>query len=120
MSRASGDSKTLFTQGELYTRAKQKLIVDDLYKHNGAYSFGNGFNKNAIIALLCGILPNVPGFLLQVKLVSSTAFPGWINNLYNYAWFVGFFISGLVYWSLMYKFRVESYEFRVASETHNS
>jgi NCS1 family nucleobase:cation symporter-1 len=105
---------------DYYFIKKQKLLVDDLYKHNGEYSFGNGFNKNAIIALLCGILPNVPGFLVTIKALSKDAFPLWINDLYNYAWFVGFFISGLVYWSLMQKFRVQSIELKVAPETHNS
>jgi len=105
---------------DYYFIRKQKLIVEDLYKHNGEYSFGNGFNKFAIIALLCGILPNVPGFLLQIKLISSTAFPEWINHLYHYAWFVGFFVSGFIYWSLMQKFKVQSYELKVAPETQNS
>ncbi|HEX6193031.1 MAG TPA: hypothetical protein VFZ42_11740, partial [Chitinophagaceae bacterium] len=62
-----------------------------------------GFNRFAIFALLLGIVPNIPGFLLQVKLVSSTAFPGWISHLYNYAWFVGFLVSGFVYWLFMKK-----------------
>lgn len=86
---------------DYYFIRRQQLNVDDLYKHNGLYSFRNGFNRKAIIALLCGILPNLPGFLLQIKFIPSTAFPGWINHLYNYAWFVGFFVSGLVYISLM-------------------
>jgi nucleobase:cation symporter-1, NCS1 family len=89
---------------DYYLIRKQNLHVDDLYRHRGQYSFGNGFNKNAIIALLCGILPNVPGFLLQIKLISSTAFPEWISQLYNYAWFVGFFVSGFVYLILMKKY----------------
>ncbi|HJS53152.1 MAG TPA: cytosine permease, partial [Chitinophagaceae bacterium] len=105
---------------DYYFIRRQKLVVDDLYKHNGIYSFGNGFNKYAIVALLLGILPNLPGFLVQVKLVSPTAFPGWINHLYNYAWFVGFFVSGFFYWSLMMKFRVQRYELRVAPETLDS
>ena len=105
---------------DYYFIKRQKLIVEDLYKHNGAYSFGNGFNRNAVIALLCGILPNVPGFLLQIKVISKDAFPFWINDLYNYAWFVGFFVSGFIYWSLMQKFKVQSYELKVAPETHNS
>ncbi|WP_462252239.1 NCS1 family nucleobase:cation symporter-1 [Ferruginibacter sp.] len=79
----------------------KNLVADDLYKHGGSYSYGNGFNSNAIIALLCGILPNVPGFLLQIKVVSSTAFPQWISELYHYAWFVGFIVSGIVYLLLM-------------------
>ena len=104
---------------DYYFIRKQILFVNELYQHNGQYSFKNGFNKNAIIALLCGILPNVPGFLLQVKLVSATAFPEWISNLYNYAWFVGFFVSGFVYWSLMQKFRIRNYELKM-HEIHNS
>ncbi len=82
---------------------KKDLLADDLYKHGGAYSYTNGFNFKAIIALLCGILPNVPGFLLQIKLVSSTAFPQWISELYHYAWFVGFLVSAVVYLLLMKK-----------------
>jgi len=101
---------------DYYFIRKQKLNVDDLYNSNGQYSFGKGYNSKAILALLLGILPNVPGFLLTVKVISADAFPGWISNLYNYAWFVGFFVSGFIYWTLMRKFRVENYEFRVASE----
>ena len=82
---------------------RKNLIADDLYKHGGAYSYTNGFNSAAIIALLCGIVPNIPGFLLQIKLISATAFPEWISHLYNYAWFVGFFVSAVVYLVLMKK-----------------
>jgi NCS1 family nucleobase:cation symporter-1 len=102
---------------DYYFVRRQQLIADDLYKSHGNYSYKNGFNRAAIIALIAGILPNLPGFLLQIKLVSPIAFPAWISQLYNYAWFVGFFISGFIYWSLMYKFRVQSYEFRVVPET---
>ena len=82
---------------DYYFIRKQQLNVDELYSHNGRYRFSNGFNRTAIFALLCGVLPNVPGFLLQVKVISSTAFPEWISHLYNYAWFVGFLLSGFVY-----------------------
>ena len=80
---------------------KQRLAVDELYDHNGRYSYSGGFNRYAIIALLLGILPNVPGFLVQVKLISSGVFPGWIDQLYHYAWFVGFIVSGIIYWLFM-------------------
>ncbi|HMI78960.1 MAG TPA: cytosine permease, partial [Ferruginibacter sp.] len=86
---------------DYYFIRKQQLHVDELYQHKGRYGFGNGFNTAAIIALLIGIVPNIPGFLLQIKLVSATAFPGWISDLYHYAWFVGFFVSGIVYILLM-------------------
>jgi len=91
---------------DYYFIKRQKLIVEDLYKHNGAYSFGNGFNKHAITALLFGILPNVPGFLVQTKLISKDIFPFWVNDLYNYAWFVGFFVSAILYILLMRSYRI--------------
>lgn len=80
---------------------KQQLEVDELYSHKGRYQYGNGFNKIAIIALLAGIIPNIPGFLVQIKVIDTALVPEWISHLYNYAWFVGFFVSGLVYLSLM-------------------
>ncbi|HMJ48348.1 MAG TPA: NCS1 family nucleobase:cation symporter-1 [Ferruginibacter sp.] len=86
---------------DYYFIRKQQLVLNDLYDHGGMYYFRNGFNIAAIIALLTGILPNVPGFLLQVKLVSVYAFPGWISGLYHYAWFVGFLVSGILYYILM-------------------
>ena len=77
------------------------IIVDDLYRHNGIYGYKNGFNRDAIVALLLGILPNIPGFLVQIKVLGADTMPHWVNNLYQYAWFVGLFISGMVYWLLM-------------------
>jgi NCS1 family nucleobase:cation symporter-1 len=86
---------------DYYFIRKQQLILHDLYNTNGIYRFTDGFNANAITALLLGILPNVPGFLMTIKLVDNTVFPEWISGLYHYAWFVGFGVSGLVYWFLM-------------------
>ena len=62
-------------------------------------------NVAAIVALLLGILPNLPGFLLQIKVVSGTAFPVWVSGLYNYAWFVGFFVSGITYIIMMRSYK---------------
>ena len=91
---------------DYYFIRKQKLIVEDLYKQNGEYGFRNGFNARAIIALLCGILPNVPGFLVTIKVISKDAFPLWVNDLYNYAWFVGFFVSAILYILLMRSYKI--------------
>ncbi|MEZ4823046.1 MAG: hypothetical protein R2942_11740 [Ignavibacteria bacterium] len=55
------------------------------------------------MALLLGIIPNGPGFLLTVGLISNDVFPEWISHLYNYAWFVGFAVSFVVYYLLMRK-----------------
>ncbi|MCX6291652.1 MAG: NCS1 family nucleobase:cation symporter-1 [Bacteroidetes bacterium] len=88
---------------DYYFIRKQKLDVDDLYSATGQYSYGKGFNKFAMIALLSGILPNVPGFLTTIKVMDvGTVYP-WIAHLYNYAWFTGFFVSFFVYYLSMRK-----------------
>ncbi len=88
---------------DYYFIRKQTLALDELYDSNGIYAFNKGFNASAILALLLGILPNVPGFLMTIKVVSTDAFPQWVTGLYSYAWFVGFGISGLIYWISMKK-----------------
>ena len=74
---------------------KTKLNVEDLYRSKGIYA---GVNPVAIIALVIGILPNIPGFLVNVGLYSGD---GFVVDLYNYAWFIGLGISSLVYYLLM-------------------
>jgi NCS1 family nucleobase:cation symporter-1 len=88
---------------DYYFIRKQTLVVNDLYNSKGIYGFTKGFNFSAIIALLIGIIPNVPGFFTTIKVFSADLFPSWILGLYNYAWFVGFALSGLIYWLLMKK-----------------
>jgi NCS1 family nucleobase:cation symporter-1 len=82
---------------DYYFVRKQQLNTTELYRHKGEYSFSNGINYKAIVALLLGILPNVPGFMTTIKLISADAVPAWVAGLYNYAWFVGFFVSGISY-----------------------
>ncbi len=86
---------------DYYFIRKQQLNLQQLYSYKGSYAFGNGFNHVAIIALLLGILPNVPGFLTVIHFVDKNAVWPWLVYLYNYAWFVGFFVSGLTYLVLM-------------------
>ncbi len=88
---------------DYYFIRKQQLVINDLYSHTGIYGFSKGFNNAAIIALLIGILPNVPGFLITIKIMNADTVPEWIAHFYNYAWFVGFGVSGFVYWFLMKK-----------------
>jgi NCS1 family nucleobase:cation symporter-1 len=82
---------------------KQTLIVDELYQHKGRYKFNNGFNNAALIALIIGIVPNIPGFLVAINVVNTNNVATLITALYHYAWFVGFGVSGLVYKLLMKK-----------------
>lgn len=86
---------------DYYFLRKQQLHTEELYSYTGRYQYKNGFNYNAIIALLIGILPNIPGFLVTINVLRADAVPTIISNLYHYAWFVGFLVSGCVYWLLM-------------------
>src|SRR3978361_1468014 len=45
---------------DYYFIRKQQLVVADLYNTKGIYTFSNGFNAKAIVALLIGIVPNIP------------------------------------------------------------
>ncbi len=49
---------------------------------------------------MLAILPNLPGFLVTVKLLDRANVPGFFVTLYSYAWFVGFAIAFCVYLSL--------------------
>jgi nucleobase:cation symporter-1, NCS1 family len=101
---------------DYYFVRRQRLQVEQLYKPKGAYSYNTGYNRNAILALLIGILPNVPGFLVQTKFVAADTFPLWIAHLYNYAWFVGFFVSGFIYYITMKKVAVVAKEASFAAQ----
>ena len=91
---------------DYYFIRKQTLATDELYSHKGRYFFRNGFNLLAVFALLAGISPNIPGFLIQVNLLDAASVPAWLASLYHYAWFVGFFVSGVLYYILMRKTRL--------------
>ena len=74
-----------------------KLNLTALYQADGEYRFTNGFSLVALIALAVGALPSVPGFLVNVKVLSPESVPPVLAHLYNYAWFVGFGVAFVVY-----------------------
>ena len=70
------------------------LVVDDLYRRDGSYEYSRGFNWVAIGALLLGVAPSLPGFVTALRGVPAR---GVFGTIYNWAWFVGFLLSALVY-----------------------
>ncbi|MBA2321588.1 MAG: NCS1 family nucleobase:cation symporter-1 [Deltaproteobacteria bacterium] len=72
---------------------KTELDVPDLYRPNGRYA---GTNPVAVLALVLGVLPNVPGFLAAIG-VRQHEVPDLWDAIYVYAWFVGFGIAFFVY-----------------------
>ena len=86
---------------DYYFIRKTELDVAQLYKDNGRYSYGNGWNMAAIIAFVIGVLPNIPGFLNAAFPASFPDVAQGFKTIYTYAWFVGLALSALVYGVMM-------------------
>jgi NCS1 family nucleobase:cation symporter-1 len=69
---------------------KKILLVEDLYLRARFYEFSGGINWRAMAALAAG------AGLAFIGLVVPS-----LRALYDYAWFVGFGTSFVVYWTLM-------------------
>ena len=70
---------------------KKLLVVTDLYQRNGLYEYQRGVNWQAVAALAAGA-----GVAFVGLVVPS------LRVLYNYAWFVGFFVSFFAYFAMMH------------------
>jgi len=82
---------------DYYVLRKMKLDVPALFEERGEYAYKGGWNPAAIVALLAGVLPNVPGFLHEAFPKQFPDVPPFFNTLYTYAWFAGLTISAIVY-----------------------
>jgi NCS1 family nucleobase:cation symporter-1 len=80
---------------------KRQLNLAELYRQGGAYWYQDGINWLAMAALFVGVLPCVPGFLTVINFYNFGPF--W-KEAYNYAWFLSFGISFVVYAVLMQLF----------------
>ena len=75
----------------------RKLDVDELYRVHGIYRFTRGFSLAGLGAFLLAVLPNLPGFLVQVGAVDASSVPDFLEMLYRQAWFVGFALGFVLY-----------------------
>src|SRR5688572_5290443 len=82
---------------DYFVYRRKQLNVPALYDPSGEYSYRGGFSWVAIIALLAGALPSLPGFLATIKVIDGSQVPACLLGLYNYAWFVGFAFAVVVY-----------------------
>jgi nucleobase:cation symporter-1, NCS1 family len=71
---------------------KKNLSAQDLYQRGGLYEYSRGVNWQAVIALAAGAGVAFVGLFVPT-----------LKVLYNYAWFVGFAVSFLAYFTLMPK-----------------
>jgi NCS1 family nucleobase:cation symporter-1 len=69
-----------------YFVSRQRVWVDDLYTQSptGRYWFRNGWNPNAVWAVVIGGLPAIAAAVLPTSIPSLNV--GWISD---YSWFVG-------------------------------
>lgn len=86
---------------DYYFLRSKELRVEDLYSPQGQYWYTDGWNWTAVGALVLGVLPCLPGFLTTIGAMHTDTVWPWLRDLYHYAWFVGFLVSGTVYWILM-------------------
>lgn len=74
---------------------RRHLEVSELYRADGIYRHSAGFSLAALSALGLAILPNLPGFLLQIQVVSQI--PSFLAAIYPQAWFTGFALGFGIY-----------------------
>jgi NCS1 family nucleobase:cation symporter-1 len=77
---------------DYYLVRGRQLVVEDLYRRGGAYEYLRGFNPRAIMALVAGVAIALIGLAVPA-----------VRWLYDYAWFIGFVVSGGLYVLLMQK-----------------
>ncbi|CAN5375523.1 NCS1 family nucleobase:cation symporter-1 [soil metagenome] len=82
---------------DYYIIRKKQLDVAELYRAGGKYSYCNGINWRAIIAMLIGIAPNVIGFTRAAATGSTPKNPDIFDTIYTYAWFVSLAVAAIVY-----------------------
>jgi NCS1 family nucleobase:cation symporter-1 len=69
---------------------RSRLSLEDLYRRGGVYEYDNGVNWRAVAALGLGVAIALLGLVVPP-----------LRLLYDYAWFVGFGVSGAAYVMLM-------------------
>jgi nucleobase:cation symporter-1, NCS1 family len=79
----------------VYRRCKLNLTA--LYDPMGEYRFTGGYSLVAIFSLVSGVLPSLPGFLVQINALPAGSLPTLLLDIYHYAWFVGFAVAFVVY-----------------------
>src|SRR5258707_8473198 len=75
---------------DYYLVRRRQLAVEELYQRGAAYEYLGGFNPKAVMALVAGIAVALIGLGVPT-----------VRWLYDYAWLIGFVVSGGVYFLLM-------------------
>jgi nucleobase:cation symporter-1, NCS1 family len=74
-----------------------RLDAVSLYRRGGPYEYTRGVNPRAIASLVAGVLVALIGLAVPA-----------LRSLYDYAWFVGFFVAAGSYYLLMLRYTVDA------------
>ena len=77
---------------DYYVVRRRQLAIEELYRRGGSYEYLGGFNPKAVMALVAGVGVALIGLGIPA-----------VRWLYDYAWFIGFVVSGGLYFLLMPK-----------------
>ena len=76
---------------------RTRLDLAGLYQPDGPYRYSRGVSIVAMIALVIAVIPSLPGFLVQVKILDAARVAPFLSRLYDYAWFIGFAVGFVAY-----------------------
>ncbi|KAK8195721.1 NCS1 nucleoside transporter [Phyllosticta capitalensis] len=74
---------------------QRRLSLSSLYDPHGIHRYLSGVNWRAIIAFICGIVPNMPGLAAAC---GASGVPKGATYLYSLSWLVSTLVAGFVYW----------------------
>ncbi len=72
---------------DYFTLRRQRIVVPDLYREQGHYTYVNGWNPKAVVAALAGVVPAI--LVTQLPAFAIIA---------DFAWFLGAGIAAIVYY----------------------
>jgi NCS1 family nucleobase:cation symporter-1 len=82
--------------GDYYILKKRQLEINELYCDAYSLFTYRAMNWIAMLALVIGIIPNMPGFIRSLDLHHHRE-KNFFDHIYVYAWFIGLFLAGFVY-----------------------
>lgn len=82
---------------DYFVLRRTRLEVDELYRADGIHGYTGGFSLAALAAFALAVLPNLPGFLVHIKVLDAAAVPEMLVKVYQQAWFVGFALAFALY-----------------------
>ena len=81
----------------LFSDSRDASDTVSLYRRGGPYEYTRGVNPRAIVALAAGVVVALIGLAVPA-----------LRFLYDYAWFVGFFVAAATYYLLMLRYKVDT------------